>query len=96
MHFILVKKIESITISNSVKNIGDSAFEWCIKLNNISIPDSVTNIGDKAFGYSYGIYEYCNDSVNWHWHEKNLVSKSPVTQAPLVKNMQNLIGLIMN
>ena len=68
--FYSCEKIESITILNSVKNIGDSAFEWCIKLNNISIPDSVTNIGDKAFGYSYGIYEYCNDSVNWHWHEK--------------------------
>ena len=43
------KEITSVTIPNSVTNIGDNAFFSCKKLASISIPNSVTNIGDKAF-----------------------------------------------
>ena len=39
----------SITIPNSVINIGDHAFEDCDSLISITIPNSVTNIGDHAF-----------------------------------------------
>lgn len=41
--------IRSITIPDSVKSIGEGAFEWCKKLRSITIPDSVTSIGCCAF-----------------------------------------------
>ena len=42
---------DSYNIPNSVKSIGNSAFEDCKKLTNIKIPDSVTSIGDSAFNH---------------------------------------------
>ena len=39
----------SITIPDSVTNIGGSAFENCTSLENITIPNSVTSIEKKAF-----------------------------------------------
>ncbi len=41
--------ITNVTIPNSVKIIGESAFEGCWNLTNITIPDSVTGIGYHAF-----------------------------------------------
>ena len=41
--------IESITIPDSVKSIGDYAFEWCENLESIEIPDSVKWIGKRVF-----------------------------------------------
>ena len=43
------KDIISVEIPNSVKNIGDGAFEYFRSLKNIIIPDSVTSIGSCAF-----------------------------------------------
>jgi hypothetical protein len=40
---------ESITISDSVVTIGNSAFDSCSALTSIIIPDSVTTIGANAF-----------------------------------------------
>ena len=40
--------LTSVTIGNSVKKIGTSAF-CCSWLNSITIPDSVTEIGSSAF-----------------------------------------------
>ena len=37
------------TIPNSVKSIGNSAFERCKNLTSITIPNSVTSIGNDAF-----------------------------------------------
>ena len=42
-------KYESIIIPDSVKIIGDKAFESCQKLKSINIPNSVTTIGNRAF-----------------------------------------------
>ena len=41
--------IISVEIPNSVKNIGDGAFDGFSSLKNIIIPDSVTSIGSCAF-----------------------------------------------
>ena len=43
------RKEGKYTIPNSVKSIGDHAFDCCTGLTSISIPDSVTKIGDWAF-----------------------------------------------
>ena len=43
--------LASVTIPNSVTNIGDGAFK-CSGITNITIPDSVTSIGDGAFEWS--------------------------------------------
>ena len=41
--------IVSITLPNTLKKIGNNAFENCTSLKNIIIPNSVTEIGDWAF-----------------------------------------------
>ena len=41
--------LTSITISDSVTNIGDYAFYSCRSLTSITIPDSVTSIGTNTF-----------------------------------------------
>ena len=38
------------TIEPGVKNICNSAFDWCWDLTSVTIPDSVTDIGHAAFG----------------------------------------------
>ena len=39
----------SITIPNSVTEIGENAFGWCTSLSSITIPESVTKIGEDTF-----------------------------------------------
>ena len=39
----------SVTIPNSVTNIGAYAFEACSSLTSVTIPDSVTSLGEQAF-----------------------------------------------
>jgi len=41
--------LTSVTIPNSVTNIGSSAFEHCSCLTSVTIPNSVTAIGEEAF-----------------------------------------------
>ncbi len=43
------RRIEGITLPNSIKTIGEWAFVDCASLTNINIPDSVTSIGYEAF-----------------------------------------------
>lgn len=42
-------KIKSITIPDTIKKIGSSAFANCDNLTSATIPDSVTSIGESAF-----------------------------------------------
>lgn len=44
-----MEDLESITIPNSVTEIGDNAFRDCYSLKEVDIPESVTKIGDGAF-----------------------------------------------
>jgi hypothetical protein len=46
--FLYCFNLASVTIPNSVTNIGDSAFEGC-GLTNATIPNGVTGIGNSAF-----------------------------------------------
>ena len=41
--------ITSVTIPNSVTNIGDFAFDMCNRMTSLTIPNSVTSIGIYAF-----------------------------------------------
>ncbi len=59
--FYKCKKIKSITIPESVKEIGYSAFAYSKNLTSISLPDSIELIEENAF-YDTGYY---NDSNNW-------------------------------
>ena len=43
------KTDKSYNITNSVKSIGDYAFNGCSSLTNVTIPNSVTEIGGSAF-----------------------------------------------
>ena len=48
--FCNIKTLASVTIGNSVTNIGDNAFYGCSGLTGeLIIPDGVTSIGDYAF-----------------------------------------------
>lgn len=44
-----ISKIESVTIPNSVKEIGHYAFNNCTGLKSVTIPDSVEKVGIRAF-----------------------------------------------
>ena len=47
--------IKSVTISDGVTSICETAFLYCINLKNIIIPDSVTSIGGWAFEDCYSL-----------------------------------------
>jgi len=47
--------IKSVTIGNSVTNIGKRAFYQCLGLTSVTIGNSVTSIGDHAFFTCFGL-----------------------------------------
>ena len=50
-----VKSLTSVTIPNSVKSIGSSAFRYCTNLTSVTIPNSVTSIGYSVFSGCTGL-----------------------------------------
>ena len=52
----------SITIPESLTEIGKNAFMYCHSLTSLTIPESVTEIGDYAFRACYKLYEVYNKS----------------------------------
>jgi hypothetical protein len=48
--------LTSVTIPNSIRNIGGSAFSGCIGLTSVTIPASVTRIGNSAFSDCSNLY----------------------------------------
>ena len=55
--FMACKKLESITIPNSITTIKSYAFIGTPKVKEVTIPSTVKKIGDYAFGYD-GDYDY--------------------------------------
>ena len=49
--FQLCFRLTMVTMSDSMKCIGDYAFSNCMELKSVVMPDSVTYIGDGAFRY---------------------------------------------
>jgi len=47
--YIGCDKLKSITITNNVKSIGNSAFYYCDKLENVTMGRNVQSIGERAF-----------------------------------------------
>ncbi len=54
--------IRSVTIPNSVTEIGDYAFSGCTELTSITIPDSVTSIGKWTFIGCNNLTIYCHEN----------------------------------
>ena len=64
--FADIGTLTSVTIGNSVTNIGNRAFYDCGDLASIVIPNSVTSIGNSAFGLCYDIVAvYISDISAW-------------------------------
>jgi hypothetical protein len=53
--FAACTALTSVTLSEGVTSIGDTAFFGCTKLASVIIPDSVTSIGEQAFALCSGL-----------------------------------------
>ena len=72
--FFNCKNLESVTICNGVKEIGDEAFALCKNLVSIVIPNSVTEIHGFAFSSCHNLTIYAEAesqpsdwSIDWNY-----------------------------
>ena len=42
-------KITSVTLPDSLKSIGENAFDYCTKLTSVTLPEGLVSIGNEAF-----------------------------------------------
>ncbi|MDE7263302.1 MAG: leucine-rich repeat domain-containing protein [Anaeroplasmataceae bacterium] len=47
--------IEEVTLPSSIKKIGDSAFDHCMKLSKINLPEGLIEIGSSAFNSCFNL-----------------------------------------
>ena len=62
------EKLENVTMSNSVKEIGIEAFSGCMKLTNISIPNSAVSIGSNAFSGCVSLIDVHYNGTKEQWN----------------------------
>ena len=60
--FLRNQTITEVTLPDTIKTIGSSAFNGCSKLEKIIIPDSVAEIGKSAFANCNKLVIYCNSN----------------------------------
>lgn len=60
--FAYCRKMENVTIGNSVETIEKMAFYNCELLTSIVIPKSIVSIGEEAFMGCWSLVEVCNKS----------------------------------
>ena len=60
-------RYDYVVIPNTVKTIGDNAFDQCVLLTSVDIPDSVTSIGNYAFNYCNALTDvnYTGSEEEW-------------------------------
>ncbi len=61
VHLVICQRLTSITISDGVTIIKESAFENCISLTHVAIGKSVTQMGDKVFNGCTAL----TDVISW-------------------------------
>ena len=69
--FYNCNKLTSVTIPNSVTNIGNYAFSGCSSLTTVTIPNSVTSIGSKTFSGCSKLTEINVESGNANYSSEN-------------------------
>ena len=57
--------LKTVILSESVTEIGESAFENCSKLENIKLPSTIEKICEDAFKNTSGLNVYLSDIVAW-------------------------------
>ncbi len=73
-----MENLSLISIPNSVKSIGSSAFSGCTGISDISIPNSVKSIGSSAFSG-------CTGLENVEWKVKNQGNYGDYSNSPFYK-----------
>ena len=80
---LLRDSIYSVSLPNSVTNIGDYVFSGCSSLTSLTIPDSVTSIGEYAFAG-------CSSLTSVVWNAKNCAGWSSSSYAPFYDIRANI------
>jgi hypothetical protein len=66
--------LTSITIPNSVTEIGNETFGYCFGLTSITIPNNVTSIGEKAFELCESLTSITYEGTMEQWNAIDKVS----------------------